>query len=80
MPFILPTGPNTALTPHPTPQPGARRGGMRPYLACYAGSCVARKLVRLGSNPVLRSGFITDNGNVILDVHGMSILTTGQQA
>ncbi len=39
-----------------------------------ARSYVARQLVKLGGNPVLRSGFTTDNGNVILDVHGMSIL------
>ncbi len=34
---------------------------------------VARELARLGGRPVLREGFITDNGNVILDVHGLSI-------
>jgi ribose 5-phosphate isomerase A len=39
-----------------------------------ARSYVARQLVKLGGNPVLRAGFTTDNGNVILDVHGMSIL------
>jgi len=39
-----------------------------------ARSYVARRLVKLGGNPVLREGFTTDNGNVILDVHGMSIL------
>lgn len=35
---------------------------------------VARKLVALGGRPVLRTGFTTDNGNVILDVHGLSII------
>lgn len=30
---------------------------------------VARQLSKLGGKPVLRQGFITDNGNVILDVH-----------
>ena len=35
---------------------------------------VAREVVRLGGQPVLRSGFTTDNGNVILDVHNLSIL------
>jgi len=35
---------------------------------------VARKLVALGGQPVLRQGFVTDNGNVILDVHGLSIV------
>jgi ribose 5-phosphate isomerase A len=39
-----------------------------------ARSYVARELVKLGGQPRLREGFTTDNGNVILDVHGMSIL------
>ena len=39
-----------------------------------ARSYVARKIVQLGGHPVLREGFITDNGNVILDVHGLKIL------
>ena len=34
---------------------------------------VARELVKLGGQPRLREGFITDNGNVILDVAGLSI-------
>lgn len=34
---------------------------------------VARQLARLGGTPVLREGFVTDNGNVILDVKGLSI-------
>ena len=34
---------------------------------------VARELARLGGEPVLREGFITDNGNVILDVKGLQI-------
>ncbi|MDD5298383.1 MAG: ribose-5-phosphate isomerase RpiA [Rhodocyclaceae bacterium] len=34
---------------------------------------VARELAKLGGTPKLREGFITDNGNVILDVHGMAI-------
>lgn len=34
---------------------------------------VARELGRLGGTPKLREGFITDNGNVILDVHGLAI-------
>lgn len=38
-----------------------------------ARSVVARKIVALGGQPVYREGFITDNGNVILDVHGLSI-------
>ncbi|HQR58266.1 MAG TPA: ribose-5-phosphate isomerase RpiA [Azonexus sp.] len=35
---------------------------------------VARELTRLGGNPVLREGFITDNGNVIIDVKGLVII------
>ena len=38
-----------------------------------ARSLVAREIVRLGGRPVLREGALTDNGNVILDVHGLSI-------
>ncbi len=34
---------------------------------------VAEKARRLGGEPVLREGFTTDNGNIILDVHGLSI-------
>jgi ribose 5-phosphate isomerase A len=34
---------------------------------------VARELTRLGGRPVLREGFVTDNGNLILDVHGLAI-------
>ncbi len=37
-------------------------------------SMVARELVKLGGQPVLREGFTTDNGNVILDVHNMEIM------
>jgi ribose 5-phosphate isomerase A len=35
---------------------------------------VARQMVKLGGQPQLREGFATDNGNVILDVRGLSIL------
>ncbi len=34
---------------------------------------VARELAKLGGTPKLRDGFLTDNGNIILDVHGLSI-------
>jgi ribose 5-phosphate isomerase A len=34
---------------------------------------VARELARLGGRPAWREGVVTDNGNVILDVHGLSI-------
>jgi ribose 5-phosphate isomerase A len=39
-----------------------------------ARSYVARELVRLGGHPEWRRDFVTDNGNVILDVHGLAIL------
>ncbi|MGM0595163.1 MAG: ribose-5-phosphate isomerase RpiA [Pseudomonadota bacterium] len=39
-----------------------------------ARSYVARELVKLGGEPVYREGFVTDNGNVILDVHEMQIM------
>ena len=39
-----------------------------------ARSQVARAMVALGGQPKLREGFTTDNGNVILDVHGLTIL------
>ena len=34
---------------------------------------VARELEKLGGTPVLREGFVTDNGNLILDVKGLAI-------
>ncbi len=39
-----------------------------------ARSYVARELVKLGGEPVYREGFVTDNGNVILDVHNLQIM------
>lgn len=38
-----------------------------------ARSYVARELVKLGGDPVYRQGVVTDNGNVILDVHNLKI-------
>ncbi|KAB0318006.1 ribose-5-phosphate isomerase RpiA [Vibrio diabolicus] len=38
-----------------------------------ARSYVARELVKLGGDPAYREGVVTDNGNVILDVHNMQI-------
>lgn len=38
-----------------------------------ARSYVARELVKLGGSPVYRSGFVTDNGNVILDTYNLDI-------
>lgn len=39
-----------------------------------ARSYIAREIVKLGGQPKLREGFTTDNGNIILDVHGLSIM------
>ncbi|MBA0015369.1 MAG: ribose-5-phosphate isomerase RpiA [Nitrosospira sp.] len=39
-----------------------------------ARSYVAREISRIGGQPMLRQGFTTDNGNVILDVRGLKIL------
>jgi ribose 5-phosphate isomerase A len=39
-----------------------------------ARSYVARELVKRGGTPVWREGFVTDNGNMILDVHNLEIL------
>ncbi len=39
-----------------------------------ARSLVARALVRLGGRPERRVDFVTENGNEILDVHGLDIL------
>jgi len=39
-----------------------------------ASAYVARELMKLGGTPVVREGFITDNGNLILDVKGLQIL------
>jgi len=35
---------------------------------------VARQIVRAGGRPVWREGYVTDNGNHILDVHGLTII------
>lgn len=39
-----------------------------------ARSHVGRRMVALGGEPRLREDFTTDNGNIIIDVHGLSIL------
>ncbi len=39
-----------------------------------ARSMIARELVKRGGQPVYRDGFVTDNGNQILDVHNLSIM------
>jgi ribose 5-phosphate isomerase A len=39
-----------------------------------ARSYVAREIVKLGGSPEYREGFVTDNGNIILDIHNLKIL------
>jgi len=39
-----------------------------------ARSYVGREMLRRGAQPVLRENFTTDNGNLILDCHGLTIL------
>ena len=39
-----------------------------------ARSYVAREIVKLGGTPVWRENFVTDNGNVILDIHNLKIM------
>ena len=39
-----------------------------------ARSFVARQLVAMGGQPELRDGFLTDNGNPILDIHNLDLV------
>lgn len=39
-----------------------------------AKSYIGRQIVKLGGKPVLREGVITDNGNMIIDVHALKII------
>ncbi len=39
-----------------------------------ARSYVGRQLVKMGANPVYREGFVTDNGNIILDAYDMDLV------
>jgi ribose 5-phosphate isomerase A len=39
-----------------------------------ARSLVARKMVALGGQPIWREGFVTDNGNWILDIHNLDLV------
>ncbi len=38
-----------------------------------ARSYVAREIVKLGGSPMYRDNFVTDNGNIILDIHNFPI-------
>lgn len=39
-----------------------------------ARSYIAREIVKMGGKPILREGFTTDNGNIIIDIHGLEIM------
>jgi len=39
-----------------------------------ARSHVGREIVKLGGDPVYRDGFVTDNGNIIIDIHHLNIV------
>ena len=43
-----------------------------------ARSYVAREMVKLGGAPVYREGVVTDNGNVIIDVHNLKIVNPAE--
>ncbi|MGB0936937.1 MAG: ribose-5-phosphate isomerase RpiA [Colwellia sp.] len=43
-----------------------------------ARSYVAREIVKLGGDPEYRVGVVTDNGNIILDIHNMNIINPKQ--
>ncbi len=38
-----------------------------------AQSYIGREIIKMGGTPVLREGFTTDNGNIIIDIHDMKI-------
>ena len=38
-----------------------------------ARSAISREMMRLGGRPVYRNGFVTDNGNQIIDVHHLDL-------
>jgi len=40
-----------------------------------ARSYAARQIVQLGGDPEYRDGFVTDNGNIIINVHNLEIMT-----
>jgi ribose 5-phosphate isomerase A len=43
-----------------------------------ARSYVARQIAKLGGQPDLRADFKTDNGNIILDIHGLKVLNPAE--
>jgi ribose 5-phosphate isomerase A len=53
---------------------GADEANRKLELIKGGGAALTReKIVALGGNPVYRVGVVTDNGNILLDVHGLSI-------
>ena len=55
------------------PRPPAHRREQAHRHEDGPGQDVARQMVKLGGQPKLRENFTTDNGNLILDVHNLSI-------
>ena len=43
-----------------------------------AKSYISREIIRLGGQPELRQNFVTDNGNLILDIHNLTIIDPPQ--
>jgi len=43
-----------------------------------ARSAVGRELVKLGGSPVYREGYLTDNGNIILDVYQLDLVNPSE--
>jgi ribose 5-phosphate isomerase A len=43
-----------------------------------ARSYIGREMVKRGAKPILREGFTTDNGNLVLDCHGLKLLNPPQ--
>ena len=43
-----------------------------------AKSYISREIIRLGGQPELRQNFVTDNGNLIIDIHNLTIIAPPQ--
>ena len=43
-----------------------------------AKSYISREIIRLGGQPELRQNYLTENGNLILDVHNLTIIDPPQ--
>ena len=79
----MPRDPNPAKTNSPGAR-GANRGcsgrgesstvSSTPNSAPMAAAQIGRRFAKLGGRPVLREGVVTDNGGLILDIHGLAIV------